>query len=216
MTESKKGRGRPKGSGINDHDILLKIAGHCVAEPSLKRTTAIKRCGITNPSVIRRLRDKFAEQETQLLAEAQAAAAATSTPAEPKSKSRGGKVNGSPAAPQTKKGKQGSTKTAAPAATGHATTHEEPIIQVSPAAAANHTTAHTSSEAPKTAKPQQPQLNLEEIVIELITNILGVEAKALADTPVLALIKEQAKLIDMVLPLLASQFANIGQQRKAA
>ncbi len=73
MAEGKATRGRPKGTGINDKTILLRIADLIVDNPNLKRTTAIKDIGIDNPSIIRRLRDKFAENETSLIAEARAA-----------------------------------------------------------------------------------------------------------------------------------------------
>lgn len=52
-------RGRPKGSGIDDQKFLKEIAAMIAAKPDLKPTTAIKALGITDPSAIRRLRDKF-------------------------------------------------------------------------------------------------------------------------------------------------------------
>lgn len=52
-------RGRPKGSGIDDQKYLSDIAAMIAAKPDLKPTTAIKALGITDPSAIRRLRDKF-------------------------------------------------------------------------------------------------------------------------------------------------------------
>lgn len=54
-------RGRPKGSGLDDQKHLQKIADMIAAKPDLKPTTAIKALGITDPSIIRRLRDKFSE-----------------------------------------------------------------------------------------------------------------------------------------------------------
>ena len=52
-------RGRPAGSGINDTKIIKKITGLMAKDPGLKATTAIKATGITDPSSIRRLRDKL-------------------------------------------------------------------------------------------------------------------------------------------------------------
>jgi hypothetical protein len=75
-------RGRPPGTGKNDNERLLKIAALMAADPGLKPTTAIKKIGETDPSTIRRLRDKFNEQQAQLTAERpalQLAAAATAT-----------------------------------------------------------------------------------------------------------------------------------------
>lgn len=59
MSDKRRQRGRPKGSGINDWERLLTIASLMEKNPKLKVTTAIKELGFTDPSVIRRLRDKF-------------------------------------------------------------------------------------------------------------------------------------------------------------
>ena len=59
MTASNARRGRPKGSGINDQQRLAEIAQLIGSNPRMRPTTAIKAIGITDPSAIRRLRDKF-------------------------------------------------------------------------------------------------------------------------------------------------------------
>lgn len=69
MTPNKSNRGRPKGTGLNDAAQLRAIAGLMATDPDLKPTTAIKTLGITDPSVIRRLRDKFTALESELIAE---------------------------------------------------------------------------------------------------------------------------------------------------
>lgn len=56
---SKTGRGRPKGTGLDDTNHIEAIAGLLAANPDMKPTTAIKELGINDPSVIRRLRDKY-------------------------------------------------------------------------------------------------------------------------------------------------------------
>ena len=58
MTTGKRQRGRPKGSGINDRETLVRIAEIVAANPTIKPTTAIKQAGVTNPSTIRRLRER--------------------------------------------------------------------------------------------------------------------------------------------------------------
>ncbi|MEL6746263.1 MAG: hypothetical protein AAGF32_06530 [Pseudomonadota bacterium] len=68
MAEKKSGRGRPKGSGIDDTPTLIAMADVIRKDPDAKRTTVIKELGITNQSHIRRLRDKFASMEKELLA----------------------------------------------------------------------------------------------------------------------------------------------------
>jgi hypothetical protein len=56
---TRPGRGRPKGTGLDDSAHIAAIARRIAAEPGLKPTTAIRQLGITDPSVIRRLRDKY-------------------------------------------------------------------------------------------------------------------------------------------------------------
>ena len=51
--------GRPKGSGVDDSRQLESLAALLAANPALKPTTAIRSLGVEDPSVIRRLRDKF-------------------------------------------------------------------------------------------------------------------------------------------------------------
>jgi hypothetical protein len=69
MTPTKVGRGRPKGTGLNDAAQLRAIAGLLAADPALKPTTAIKTLGISDPSIIRRLRDKYHAEAESLHAE---------------------------------------------------------------------------------------------------------------------------------------------------
>lgn len=69
MAENKR-RGHPKGTGIDDLRRLKDIARLMAAEPALKPTTAIRSLGYSNPSVIRRLRDKFNAEAEALIAEA--------------------------------------------------------------------------------------------------------------------------------------------------
>jgi len=52
-------RGRPRGSGLDDRVTLERIVELLDADPSLKPTTAIKAIGVSDPSTIRRLRDKL-------------------------------------------------------------------------------------------------------------------------------------------------------------
>ncbi len=59
MTASVRRRGRPKGTGIDDSTTLARIAALMAANQTLKPTTAIKAAGITDPSVVRRLREKL-------------------------------------------------------------------------------------------------------------------------------------------------------------
>jgi hypothetical protein len=78
-------RGRPKGSGIDDQKLLRDIASLIAAKPDLKPTTAIKSLGVTDPSAVRRLRDKFHQFSAGISAAtddavAQAPAATASAP----------------------------------------------------------------------------------------------------------------------------------------
>jgi len=59
MAQSKRTRGRPPGTGINDRHHLEQIRSLIAKGPSLRPTTAIRQLGIDNDSTIRRLRDKY-------------------------------------------------------------------------------------------------------------------------------------------------------------
>lgn len=59
MTTRKRGRGRPKGTGIDDSRRLIAMALELAATPGMRPTTAIKAIGITDQATIRRLRDKY-------------------------------------------------------------------------------------------------------------------------------------------------------------
>jgi hypothetical protein len=59
MSETPRRRGRPKGTGIDDSATLRTVLTMLAANDDLKPTTAIRRSGITDPSVVRRLREKL-------------------------------------------------------------------------------------------------------------------------------------------------------------
>ena len=58
MSAAKAKRGRPTGSGIDDRIWLRELGRLIRIDPATRPTTAIKALGITDPSIIRRLRDK--------------------------------------------------------------------------------------------------------------------------------------------------------------
>lgn len=58
MSAVKAKRGRPAGSGINDRIWLREVGRLIRMKPAIKPTTAIKALGVTDPSTIRRLREK--------------------------------------------------------------------------------------------------------------------------------------------------------------
>lgn len=80
MSEDKPRRGRPRGTGIDDSDRIARLAELIRVKPGLKPTTAIRAMGIADPSIIRRLRDKYSvylrETEAQVLNMPRAAAPA--------------------------------------------------------------------------------------------------------------------------------------------
>lgn len=59
MASHEARRGRPKGSGLDDRSQLRLITELLARDPNLKPTTAIKAIGVTDPSAIRRLREKL-------------------------------------------------------------------------------------------------------------------------------------------------------------
>jgi len=52
-------RGRPKGTGIDDSDRIARLDEMLRVHPELRPTTAIRLMGYSDPSAIRRLRDKY-------------------------------------------------------------------------------------------------------------------------------------------------------------
>ena len=62
--------GRPKGTGVDDSGQLQSLAALLAANPALKPTTAIRSLGVEDPSIIRRLRDKFHADQARLMADA--------------------------------------------------------------------------------------------------------------------------------------------------
>jgi hypothetical protein len=77
MSEDKRSRGRPRGSGKDDSTIMTQIANILVRNPSLKPTTAMRKILLTqedsdpmnDPTVIRRWQRKWKkEAPLQMLA----------------------------------------------------------------------------------------------------------------------------------------------------
>ena len=189
-------RGRPKGTGINDHETLLKVAHILAADPKKKRTTAIKDVGISNPSVVRRLRDKYQELEASLLAEVHGTSgkgkrkmAHEATPA-PQA-----------AAPAAKKSK-----------TAHVTEEAIACATAKPAASTHGSNgqgaSHKQGPAIDPLAALFDGLSIETLVSQFIGHVLGMDANEIKNSPIPALIRQQAQLADLVLPLLMSQFGN--------
>ena len=59
MPRHQLSRGRPKGSGLDDHSYLATLNSLLDADPGLKPTTAIRSMGVNEPSTVRRLREKL-------------------------------------------------------------------------------------------------------------------------------------------------------------
>jgi hypothetical protein len=111
LIDMKSPRGRPKGSGKDDWSRLQQIAALIATNPALKPTTAIKRIGVTDPSMIRRLRDKFHLAEEELLTTMRRARASTTSRQTPKRSSEAPR-SGTPT-PATEPAKKDHTEQAA-------------------------------------------------------------------------------------------------------
>ena len=59
MPTAKTARGRPRGTGLDDRAVLKSVIELIATHPEMKPTTAIRSVGVSDPSAIRRLRDKF-------------------------------------------------------------------------------------------------------------------------------------------------------------
>lgn len=84
MVEMKIKRGRPIGTGIDDSDRIARLIELLRTQPELKPTTAIRVMGFSDPSTIRRLRDKYkAAQAVSPATSASPAGGAVRTPKKP-------------------------------------------------------------------------------------------------------------------------------------
>jgi hypothetical protein len=59
MLQTSVRRGRPKGTGIDDSERLARLDELLRIHPDWRPTTAIRKMGYSDPSAIRRLRDKY-------------------------------------------------------------------------------------------------------------------------------------------------------------
>ena len=59
MLQTPVRRGRPKGTGIDDSERLTRLDELLRIHPDWRPTTAIRKMGYSDPSAIRRLRDKY-------------------------------------------------------------------------------------------------------------------------------------------------------------
>lgn len=84
MVETKIKRGRPIGTGIDDSDRIARLIELLRTQPELKPTTAIRVMGFSDPSTIRRLRDKYkAAQAVSPATPVSSAGGAVRTPKKP-------------------------------------------------------------------------------------------------------------------------------------
>lgn len=88
MSEKRTRRGRPKGSGIDDRKPLAAIARLIASDPDLKPTTAIRTLGISDPSIIRRLRDKFNAARLDLMKDLNAPSTSPTPSTAPKAETK--------------------------------------------------------------------------------------------------------------------------------
>jgi len=210
MITGKRQRGRPKGSGINDRESLSRIAEIIAANPAIKPTTAIKQAGITNPSTIRRLRDKFSEQGDQLLAEV-----------------RGRHYNGTPVTQLGGRPKINATVNPATKVSQRisplASSLSGPALQPRTASqpSQGRTQTITAARRPTSVGQSRPittglPSNIETLVLGMIGDALGVKGSLLTSSPIIALIKEQARMIDAILPILKTQLQSAERHMKKA
>jgi hypothetical protein len=72
MSDSKRGKGRPKGSETNDANVLNAMADMILADPGLRPTSAMRSVvPDATPAAIRRYQDKWKNRRDSLLADAQ-------------------------------------------------------------------------------------------------------------------------------------------------
>lgn len=98
----RRGRGRPRGSGLNDEGTLSAIADMIARSPGLPPTTALRRIDPdVNPASKRRIQSKWKEQRARLLAESRLRLSMKDQGAVVHANAAGGNHNGSPTVPAT-------------------------------------------------------------------------------------------------------------------
>lgn len=81
LANGKRPRGRPKGSGKDDRPTLEKVADMLVESSDLTPSAAMRRCGATDPSHLRRLQVKWKASGASYLEAAQTRQAGRRRPA---------------------------------------------------------------------------------------------------------------------------------------
>lgn len=160
MSEDRNRRGRPKGTGIDDRGQLQAIAALLASDPEMKPTTAIKSLGVSDPSIIRRLRDKFHEARRELMADVEGRPGAVPGPAaEPTTgiatdskPARTGQASAAALAARTSMASADSASRAVPARIGEAV-RKAPTRTSEPPAKAASVTVATASPAPRSRGP---------------------------------------------------------------
>lgn len=159
MSQTRPQRGRPKGTGLDDHARLMAVAELIAKNPELKPTTAIKSTGVSDPSTIRRLRDKFHVIKDELAAELNAPA-----PRAVAARAR---------TAATKVSLPAKSKAAAPPKTVSATPAlETPVARTEPAPAASM--AHATP-APTTADAAQWLALWYSLGLQSMTSAVGLQ-----------------------------------------
>jgi hypothetical protein len=219
-------RGRPKGTDIDDYYVLLRIADVLLANPRKSRTAAIRQLGIRNPSLIRRLRDKYTKREAALLSEAatnarsKKKAEAVSYPfvstEQPIARDRSGKKRSTSA---------NGSRALAPIGPVVALLQSEikgptvtmPAAEPAALSARGRRSAAMAEVSSDSNMGLSSGLNIETVVTQFVAEFLrgfGIDQKQINNLPVMALIRENARTVDHLLPLLVANIA--GEQRAAA
>jgi outer membrane biosynthesis protein TonB len=150
-------RGRPKGTGIDDSATLRNILAMLVANDDLKPTTAIRRTGITDPSVVRRLREKLKLEPPPALA---------ASPAEPVAQMPSNRASISPVSSQPPKSEPGQSIPVAATPTSQPPRTQDTAARISqppakpakaPSTPPPKPAQRETAQAPRTEVPPQPE-----------------------------------------------------------
>lgn len=230
---AKATRGRPKGSGINDDKILAKINGLLAKDPDLKATTAIKMAGITDPSSIRRLRDKLKSSPTKRKKTAAKKASTKKAPATRKASTTRTRAKAKTASTRKSTTKKAPARKAAAArktvktrttagnraAAKKITASKSVKTRKAPSAAASAPDGFNFANpfvemannpfADMTQGMKMPtelgSLDIEDIVTSTVEKQIQLYESALKFSPLAHLLRQQAFLTDMMLTVLRTQ-----------
>jgi len=187
MTRSTPRRGRPNGTGKQDAVLLEAVAARLASDPSQSAAAVIRSLGVTDPSSVRRLREKL-KSHAPAPGRSSGRAAGKPLRSVAAARNRGPRLV-EDAAKARADDTSGATKRSAPAATA------APVDAPVPAA---------SPRVP-TISPMSLTHDMQRAAATLIDSQIRIGAALMRSTPLGLLVQQQTMLANLVLGTMQTQ-----------